>query len=222
MPFNTDKHEVITFSKGPTAAPQYSLGNSPLECVDQTAYLGIEMQSNLKFDKLIMSKIKIASKFLGCIKYCLHEASERGKLLAYTIILEYGDTLWDPSDNTTSDAIEHVQSQAVCFITNDKGRRRVTEGRAQLELKPLKDRRKSHRLSLLIRLLSDETRHQTLTSAYDELVNSRSQTTMIKRAANRGEPTSIYTSSQTYYNSFLPLSVRELITLNNKQLLLPH
>jgi hypothetical protein len=181
MPFHTDKCEVITFSKGPTAAPQYSLGNSPLECVDQTTYLGIQMQSNLKFDKLIASKIKSASKILGCIKYFLHEASERGKLLAYTSlcrpILEYGDTLWDPSDNTTSDAIEHVQSQAVRFIKNIKGRRGVTEGRAQLELKPLKDRRKSHRLSLLMRILSDETRHQTLASAYDELVNSRSQTT---------------------------------------------
>ena len=76
MPFNTDKCVVITFSKGPTADPQYSL-----ECVDQTAYLGIEIQSNLKSDKRITSKIKSASKFLGCIKYSLHEASERGKLL---------------------------------------------------------------------------------------------------------------------------------------------
>ena len=97
MPFNTDKCEVITFSKGPTAAPQCSLGNSPLECVDQITYLNIEMQSNLKFDKNIASKIKSASKVLGSIKYSLHEASERGKLLAYTglcrPILQYGDTL---------------------------------------------------------------------------------------------------------------------------------
>ena len=97
MPFNTDKCEVITFSKGPTAAPQCSLGNSPLECVDQITYLNIEMQSNLKFDKNIASKIKSASKVLGCIKYSLHEASERGKLLAFTSlcgpILQYGDTL---------------------------------------------------------------------------------------------------------------------------------
>ena len=113
-----------------------------------------------------------------------------------------------------------------CYRTmqsqNIKRSGRVTEGRAQLELKTLKDRRTSHRLSLLIRLLSDETRHQTLTSAYDELVNTRSQATMITRAANRGEPTSIYASSQTYYNSFLPRSVRDLITLDNNQLLLPH
>ena len=84
MPFNTYKCEVITLSNGPTAAPQYSLGNSPLEFFDQTTYLDIEMQSNLKFDKHIASKIKSAPKILGCIKYSLHDASERGKLLAYT------------------------------------------------------------------------------------------------------------------------------------------
>ena len=68
MPFNTDRCEVITFSKGPTTARQCSLGNSPLECVDQTTYLGIEMQLNLKFDKHIASKIKSTSKILGCFK----------------------------------------------------------------------------------------------------------------------------------------------------------
>ena len=188
MLFNTDKCEVITFSKGQTAAPQYSL-----ECVDQAAHLGIEIQSNLKFDKGITSKIKSVSKFLGCIKYSLHEASERGKLLAYTQpvpsqlvgvgqawawawdrlaytrlcrpILEYANTLCYLSDNTTSDIIEHVKSQAVHFIKNNKVRCGVTEGQAQLELKPLKDRRKSHRLSLLMRIPSDKTRHQTLASA---------------------------------------------------------
>ena len=116
------KCEVITFSKGPTAAPQYFLGNSPLECVDQTKYLDIEMQSNLKLDKHIASKIKSPPEILGCIKYSLHEASKRGKVLAYTSLWRpiLGDTLWDPSDNTTSGAIEHVQSQAVRFMKASK------------------------------------------------------------------------------------------------------
>ena len=57
---------------------------------------------------------------LDCIVYPLQEAPEKGKLLAYTslcrMILEYADTLWDPSDKTSHDAIEHVQSHAVRFI----------------------------------------------------------------------------------------------------------
>ena len=82
------------------------------------------MQSNLRFEQHITTKIKSASKVLGCIKYSLHEAPEKGKLLAYTSlcrpILEYADTLWDLSDNTSRDAIEHVQSQAVRFIKTSK------------------------------------------------------------------------------------------------------
>ena len=84
MPFNIDKCEVITFSKAQTAAPQYFLGNGPLECVNLTTYLAMEMQSNLKFDKHIASKIKSAWKILGHVKYSPHEAHERGKSLAYT------------------------------------------------------------------------------------------------------------------------------------------
>ena len=61
---------------------------------------------------------------LGCIVYPLQEAPAKGKLLAYTslcrTILEYTDTLWDPPDNTSCDAIEHIQSQAVRFIKTVK------------------------------------------------------------------------------------------------------
>ena len=66
--------------------------------------------------------------------------SERGKLLANTSlcrpILEYGDTLWEHFENTTSDAIEHELFPAERFIKNIKGRHVVGEGRAKLELKP--------------------------------------------------------------------------------------
>ena len=36
------------------------------------------------------------------------------------------------------------------------------------QLQSLQDRRKSHRLSLLMRVLSDDTKHQALASAYEE------------------------------------------------------
>ena len=179
MPFNTKKCEVIILGKGSLTDPEYTLGGIPLKCVQQTRYLGVEMQSNLRFEQHITTKIKSASKVLGCIKYSLHEAPEKGKLLAYTSlcrpILEYADTLWDPSDNTSRDAIEHVQSQAVRFIKNVKGRCGVTEVRTQLELKPLEEKRKPHRLSLLMRILSDKSRHQTLASAYEELVTAKTR-----------------------------------------------
>jgi len=57
-------------------------------------------------------------------------------------------------------------------------------------------------------ILSDEERHETLSSAYDELLNSNQS--INTRSAKRGEPTSISASSQTFHNSFLPRSIRDL------------
>jgi len=59
-----------------------------------------------------------------------------------------------------------------------------------------------------MRILSVEERHETHSSAYDKLLNSnRSINT---RSAKRGEPTFISASSQTFHNSFLPRSIRDL------------
>ena len=147
------------------------------------------MQSYLKFTKHITAKTKNANKVLGSIRYTLHDAPERARLLAYTSlcrpVLEYADTLWDPADNATSDNIELIQSKAIRFIKNIKGRRGITDARSQLKLKPLKERRRNHRLSLLMRILSDEEKHEALSSAYDEIVNDRNNTSMT-RAAARG------------------------------------
>jgi len=59
-----------------------------------------------------------------------------------------------------------------------------------------------------MRILSDEEHHETLSSAYDELLNSNRSINPL--SAKRGEPTSNYASSQTFHNSFLPRSIRDL------------
>jgi len=214
MPFNVDKCEVMVFCKDNIVTPAYTLGGSKLRVVSEAKYLGIQLQSNLRFNKHIEKKVGSASKVLGCIKHSLYEAPEKCKVLAYTSlcrpILEYGDALWDPPDNATSDLIESVQKKAIRYIKNIKGRHGLTEAQTQLQLQTLKERRKAHRISLLMRILSDENKHSTLSSAYDEITNDRNNTTMTTRSATRGEPTSIYASSQVYFNSFLPRSVRDL------------
>ena len=214
MPFNTTKCEVIVFNNRNKPLPNYTIGGNILKCVQETRYLGVTIQSDLKFNNHILTKTKSAYKVLGSIKYTLHEAPEKAKLLAYTSlcrpILEYAATLWDPYDNRTSDAIEMVQNRSVRFVKNIKGRRGITEARTQLHLQTLKDRRKNHRVSLLMRILSDEDRHEALSSAYDEIVKDRTNTTMTTRAASRGEPTSIYASTRLYHNSFLPRTIRDL------------
>ena len=81
MPFNTTKCEVIVFSNKDGAPPTYTLGGVPLNIVQETTYLGVTMQSNLKFTKHITAKTKNANKVLGSIRYNLHDAPERARLL---------------------------------------------------------------------------------------------------------------------------------------------
>jgi len=61
-----------------------------------------------------------------------------------------------------------------------------------------------------MRILSAESKHQTLASAYDELTKNKNKYTMYMRAAYKGEPTSIYAASKVYFNSFLPRNARDL------------
>ena len=114
--------------------------------------------------------------------------------------MAYADTLWDPTD--TADSLEKIQSKAVRFFRNLQGRESVTEAKALLGLVPLADRRKNHRVSLLMRILQDDQHHGTLSSGFDEIVNDRASSTMVTRAASRGS------STKHYHGSFLPRTIR--------------
>jgi len=77
-----------------------------------------------------------------------------------------------PCKKQTAEQIENVQRKAVRFISNLRGRESVSDARQRLGLIPLADRRKNHRITLLLRILRDEQRHHVLSSSYDEIHKS--------------------------------------------------
>ena len=105
------------------------------------------MKQDQCFDSHIDSKIASARKLLGAIKFMLHGATMKGKTLAYTSlcrpILEYADVIWDPVCNQTSNSLEKVQTDAVKFIANLRGRTSVTKAREGLGLELLAKRCKN-------------------------------------------------------------------------------
>ena len=156
--------------------------------------LGVILQQDLCSDFHIDSKIASARKLLRAIKFMLrvHDASSiEGKTLAYTSlcrpILEYADVVWDPVCKQTINSLEKVQTDAVKFIANLRGRTSVTEARERLGLELLVKRRRNHRLSLLNKILSNESKHSALSSAYDEISQDRVDYTMTTRSQTRGE-----------------------------------
>ena len=124
--------------------------------------------------------------------------------------MEYADTLRDPTDKRSIDSLENIQSKAARFISNLKGCESITEAKALLGLIPLADRRKNHRVSLLMRILQDDQHHGTLASGYDEIVNDHASSTMVTRAASRGVPISIGSPTKYYHGSFLPRTIRDM------------
>ena len=67
--------------------------------------------------------------------------------------------------------------------------------RLELGLLPLQDRSSMLRISLLMRILSDEDRHDALASEYAETLDIKKHTTII---------CNIYAFTKLYHNSFLP------------------
>ena len=215
MPFNEGKSQLLLFGETSTStAVSYKLGNTTIKRVEETKYLGVILQQDLCFDSHIDSKIASARKLLGAIKFMLHDASIEGKTLAYTSlcrpILEYADVVWDPVCKQAINSLEKVQTDAVKFIANLRGRTSITEARERLGLELLSKRRRNHRLSLLNKILSNESKHSALASAYDEISQDRVDYTMTTRSQTRGELNSISATSKNYHNSFLPRTIRDI------------
>ena len=62
MPFNDKKCKVIAFGSQNYRPTSYKLGEAEKDWTDTTTYLGVVMQSNLKFNQHIALKKDKASK----------------------------------------------------------------------------------------------------------------------------------------------------------------
>ena len=96
---------------------------------------------------------------MGFIKRNLKYTNRDLRELAYTSlvrsILEYSSTVWDPFYQKDIDRLERVQRRAARFVLNDyKPLSSVTSMVSQLGWKPLAERRREHRLSLLYKIIN--------------------------------------------------------------------
>ena len=63
--------------------PRYSLHGDELEIVEEVKYLGVIIQSDIKFTAYIQIKLMTANQQLGIIKKALYWVPTNAKLLAY-------------------------------------------------------------------------------------------------------------------------------------------
>ena len=164
MNFNVDKCSVLVVNTSQSSLQaSYSLDGNPLQISQETKYLGVVIQSNLKFINHIYTKIGKLKQQLGMIKGILFKASEKAKLLAYIDLCCLGpqarvvpDSIDQHTKHRIAHKIEMVQQDAVRFISRLRGRDSITSTPESFNLETLAARHKKTRHSLLLKLLGNE------------------------------------------------------------------
>lgn len=159
MELNTDKTVLlrITKKKKPFLFT-YNVQDTPVTEVSKYKYLGLTINSQLKWNDHIQYITSSALRKLGLLRHKLKGTPANVKLLAYNSIirpkLEYAAIVWDPHTAKDIKEIEKVQRRAVRFIYNKYKR---TDSPTNLmttnQIKPLHLRRKIARLSFLHSLI---------------------------------------------------------------------
>lgn len=207
MAFHPDKCTIlsVTTKKRPLKYT-YTLHNHILESVTSAKYLGLTLQSNLKWDKHIDDITSKGNKMLGFIKRNIKTPNQQIKSQAYRALvrpkLEYSCTVWDPHTSESINKIEMVQRRAARYACNDyQTTSSVTNMLQSLNWPTLSQRRLKTRLIMMYKI----THHLVAIPASTILIPSDSRT----RKSNPNTFRHIYTSKDSYKFSFFPYTITQ-------------
>ena len=123
MAFHPDKCSVLTITnKKNPVKHNYLLHNHTLESVSSAKYLGITLQSDLKWTQHANNIVANANKSLGFLKRNLKTSNTNIKSQAYLSLvrpkLEYACSVWNPHTAEHCNKIEMVQRRAARYACN--------------------------------------------------------------------------------------------------------
>ena len=209
MSFNTKKcHLLSVQKKGRHVNSQYKLHGNILETVEHNPYLGVELQSDLKWDHHIKQITGKANRSLAFLRRNLPRCPEQTKERAYIALVrphvESASAVWDPHLKKDIKEVEKIERRAARFVKGVHKRedRIVTQLLNELEWPALETRRKCHRLELLHASLHGRNPGIAIPphlSLPIHRFNTRSQATIINPA----------TKGDTYKNSFFPRTITD-------------
>jgi exonuclease III len=163
LPFNADKcsHMRVSLRRQDDQVippPRYMLGQHPMVKVTSVKYLGVVLQSNLRFNEHIDQTVSKSNSLLGLLRRNLSKCSTGAKLTAYKALvrsrLEYCSSIFDPYQLSLTRRLEAIQNRASRFICSDYSRRsHVTFMKVRLKLENLSERRTIARHKLVNSLL---------------------------------------------------------------------
>jgi hypothetical protein len=123
MQFHPDKCSVMHITtKKNRIHYKYVLHQHTLQTESSTKYLGVTIQSDLKWNKHIDNISSTASKHLNFIKRNLKVNSKSVREKAYASLmrpkLEYSSCVWDPHTKSNISKLEMVQRRAARYTCN--------------------------------------------------------------------------------------------------------
>ena len=156
MHFNPSKCEVIRFSrkKKPAVQRVYTLHDENIPHVSTIKYLGVKIQSDLRWNAHIDYTTSKASSTLGFIKRTIPPQSTTLRARAYKQlirpILEYASCSFDPLPKTQATKLEASQRRAARAVFNIPriSHTSTTALLNKLQWEPLSDRRLNRRLAM--------------------------------------------------------------------------
>ena len=111
----SNKRNLIKFN--------YHIHNTLLKETDSAKFLGVNIDSKLKWTKHVDQTIYKANNILSFLKRNLNNCPTHIKAQCYNAlvrpILEYGCVVWDPHHRSDIDRLEKIQKRAARFATNN-------------------------------------------------------------------------------------------------------
>lgn len=218
MAFHPDKCTVlpITKKKHPFRH-NYVLHNHVLDTVTSAKYLGVTVQSNLKWDTHINNISANGNKTLGFLKRNFKISNQQVKTQAYQALvrpkLEYSCTVWDPHTTEAIHKLEMVQRRAARYICNKyHNTSSVTDMLDTLNIPPLSQRRLRTRLIMMYKIT-----YHLVAIPSDILIKADSRTRKNHSLTFRH----ISTSKDTYRHSFFPYTIPQWNQLSPALVLSP-
>ena len=162
MAFHPDKCNVLSISKSKDPIKfNYSLHGQILEHVNSAKYLGVTIQSDLKWNTHINNISKKANSTLGFLKRNLNINSTSVKEQAYKSLirpsLEYACSVWDPYFTEDILKLEMIQRRAARYVTGRHcNTSSVSNMLDQLQWRTLQDRRTNSRLTMFYKIVNEK------------------------------------------------------------------
>lgn len=208
--FNPSKSETLLISRKRSRInhPALFMNNQQLIEVESHKHLGLIFSNDGTWHAhidLIASKAWTRVNVMRKLKFILNRKALQ---MIYTTfirpVLEYSDIIWDNCTQYEKNELDKIQLEAARIVTGST--KLVSSARLNSEVgwENLSSRRRKHKLTLFYKMLNGIT-PDYLTQLVPSQVNQASMYNL----RNSDNYLTIRTSSQLYYNSFLPSVVRE-------------